>query len=167
MGAEGIGLCRTEHMFLGPERVAVVQRMLLNAAEAENWQSSHGEVDLLSISDSLPEDLPLGVSTFYEALGELEKLQVKDFTDILNIMGDRPVIIRLLDAPLHEFLPRYEELVRKSTEFKMSNSNDEDLQETERLLELLEQSREANPMLGHRGCRLGISFPSVLSLIHI
>ena len=161
MGAEGIGLCRTEHMFLGPERVAVVQRMLLNAAEAENWQSSHGEVDLLSISDSLPEDLPLGVSTFYEALGELEKLQVKDFTDILNIMGDRPVIIRLLDAPLHEFLPRYEELVRKSTEFKMSNSNDEDLQETERLLELLEQSREANPMLGHRGCRLGISFPSV------
>ena len=161
MGAEGIGLCRTEHMFLGPERVSVVQQVLLNAAEAERWEKDHPETDLSVMGDVLPEDVPPVVHTYYRALNHLEGLQLKDFRDILGVMGDRPVIIRLLDAPLHEFLPSYEELVSEIAELRASNGSSDALAEKERLLDLLEKTREANPMLGHRGCRLGITFPSI------
>ena len=161
LGAEGIGLCRTEHMFLGPERVAVVQQVLLNAAEVERWEREHPEVDIPAMGSVLPEDLPPAVNSYYRALNQLEDLQVEDFRKILGVMGDRPVIIRLLDAPLHEFLPRYEELVRSISELRATGTSSETLAKQELVLDLLEKSRESNPMLGHRGCRLGITFPSV------
>ena len=161
LGAEGIGLCRTEHMFLGPERVAVVQQVLLNAAEVERWERENPDVDVASMGEALSEDLPPAVHTYYRALSQLEQLQEDDFRKILSVMGDRPVIIRLLDAPLHEFLPRYEELVRNIAELRASGASSETLAKDEEILDLLERSREANPMLGHRGCRLGITFPSI------
>ena len=161
LGAEGIGLCRTEHMFLGPERVSVVQQVLLNAAETERWEVANPQVDLSKAGLALREELPTAVHTYYHALAQLEALQVKDFADILRVMGDRPVIIRLLDAPLHEFLPRYEQLVGEIAELRVSDSSPETLEEKETMLGLLERTREANPMLGHRGCRLGITFPSI------
>ena len=161
LGAEGIGLCRTEHMFLGPERVAIVQQVLLNAAEVERWERENPDVDVASMGETLSEDLPPAVHTYYRALNQLEQLQEDDFRKILGVMGDRPVIIRLLDAPLHEFLPRYEDLVRNIAELRASGASAETLAKEEEILDLLERSREANPMLGHRGCRLGITFPSI------
>ncbi len=161
LGAEGIGLCRTEHMFLGPERVATVQQVLLNAAEVERWEKEVPGRDLASIGDVLPEDLPPAVNSYLRALNSLEALQEEDFRKILGVMGDRPVIIRLLDAPLHEFLPSYEQLVGEIADLRANNPDSPALAEKESVLDLLEKSREANPMLGHRGCRLGITFPSV------
>ena len=161
LGAEGIGLCRTEHMFLGPERVAVVQQVLLNAAEVERWERENPNVDMAAMGGALSEDLPPSVHAYYRSLNHLEQLQEEDFRKILGVMGDRPVIIRLLDAPLHEFLPRYEELVSSIANLRATGGSAETLAKEEAVLDLLEKSRESNPMLGHRGCRLGITFPSI------
>jgi pyruvate, orthophosphate dikinase len=124
-GAEGIGLCRTEHMFLG-DRLPIVQRMIL----ADN------DVD----EDS--------------ALEELRAQQESDFEGILEAMDGLPVTIRLLDPPLHEFLPDHEELIVKQAKEGLSEA------ET-KLLKASEYWREANPMLGTRGCRLGILKPGL------
>lgn len=161
MGAEGIGLCRTEHMFLGPERVPVVQKMLINASEAERWEKEHPE----SASARSPADeLPLNVGQFYQALAHLKRLQIEDFTGILKAMGERPVIIRLLDAPLHEFLPRHDDLVRELVELQVKGAPQEEISPKEEFLQLVESLRESNPMLGHRGCRLGLTFPSIYEM---
>ncbi len=161
MGAEGIGLCRTEHMFLGPDRVPVVQRMLMNADEAERWEKAHPE----SANNRSPEpELPVGVGEFYKALSHLKELQIDDFTGILRAMGERPVIIRLLDAPLHEFLPRYDELIRELVQLEAKGASQEELQPRQEFLDLVESLRESNPMLGHRGCRLGITFPAIYEM---
>ena len=161
MGAEGIGLCRTEHMFLGPERVPVVQRLLINAQEAERWQQEHPAIDPARDSSL---ELPAPVSEYYDALAYLKRFQIEDFTGILQAMGERPVIIRLLDAPLHEFLPRYEELVRELARLEASGASPEDLRPREEFLQLVESVREVNPMLGHRGCRLGLTFPAIYDM---
>ena len=161
MGAEGIGLCRTEHMFLGPERVPVVQKMLINAQEAERWEQEHPEA---SSSRSPSPELPVAVGEYYKALDHLKQLQIEDFTGILRAMGERPVIIRLLDAPLHEFLPRYEELVRELVEMEAGEAPQEEIRSREEFLQLVESLREANPMLGHRGCRLGLTFPAIYEM---
>lgn len=161
LGAEGIGLCRTEHMFLGPERVATVQKVLLNASVTERWEGLHPEIDLAASGIILPENTPSAVRIYYEALQNLEQLQIQDFTDIFRVMGKRPVVIRLLDAPLHEFLPRYDELLLEVTALRQNNSDVLNLKAKEEVLALLERTRESNPMLGHRGCRLGITFPSI------
>ncbi len=161
LGAEGIGLCRTEHMFLGPDRVATVQQVLLNAVATERWEVTHPEVDLAGAGTVLPEDAPPAVHTYYRALQNLEELQIQDFTDILRVMAERPVVIRLLDAPLHEFLPNYDRLLLEVASLRHSDSASADLVEKEQVLDLLERTRESNPMLGHRGCRLGITFPSI------
>ena len=125
MGAEGIGLCRTEHMFLG-DRVPLVRQALLNAAEAERWLQENRE------GSAEPE--PPAVSQYRQALSQLYELQTEDFTGILRAMAGLPVIIRLLDAPLHEFAPQEESL------------------------------RETNPMMGHRGCRVGITAPGLYEM---
>ena len=161
MGAEGIGLCRTEHMFLGPERVPVVQRLLINAQEAERWQHEHPAIDPARDSSL---ELPAPVSEYYDALAYLKRFQIEDFTGILQAMGERPVIIRLLDAPLHEFLPRYEELVRELARLEASGASPEELRPREEFLQLVESVREVNPMLGHRGCRLGLTFPAIYDM---
>ena len=144
MGAEGIGLCRTEHMFLGPDRVPIVQEMLFSARD----------MDLSNEEDE-------ATTRFHKSLEDLKKFQIEDFSGILEAMGERPVIIRLLDAPLHEFLPRHDQLVRELAELKAVGGPSSDLESLEQRLSLVEGLMEANPMLGHRGCRLGVTFPDV------
>ncbi|TKJ47809.1 pyruvate, phosphate dikinase [Candidatus Aerophobetes bacterium Ae_b3a] len=136
MGAEGVGLCRTEHMFFGEERLPYVQQMIL----AENKEERK------------------------KALEKLEPMQKDDFKGILEEMEGLPVIIRLLDPPLHEFLPNYEDLLVEVIKLRMEKTDQKQLREKESLLEKIAALREINPMLGHRGCRLGITFPEVYNM---
>ncbi|RLE10123.1 pyruvate, phosphate dikinase [Candidatus Aerophobetes bacterium] len=137
MGAEGIGLCRTEHMFFGEDRLPFVQKMIM----AKNKEERE------------------------EALEKLEPMQRGDFKEILREMEGLPVIIRLLDPPLHEFLPNYENLLVEINTLRLMKKGDEkEIAEKERILERVLALREMNPMLGHRGCRLGITFPEVYNM---
>ncbi|MGF7185508.1 pyruvate,orthophosphate dikinase [Desulfitispora alkaliphila] len=135
-GAEGIGLCRTEHMFMAQERLPIVQDMIL----AENQTERQ------------------------EALDKLLPMQQDDFYGILKSMAGLPVTIRLLDPPLHEFLPSSEDLITEITKLKITESDLELLAEKEKLLKQVRVISEFNPMLGHRGCRLGVTFPEVYAM---
>ncbi|HZK25633.1 MAG TPA: pyruvate, phosphate dikinase [Oscillospiraceae bacterium] len=132
-GATGIGLCRTEHMFMAQDRLPVVQKMILakNEAEREN------------------------------ALAELLPMQQGDFEGIFRAMDGLPVTIRLLDPPLHEFLPNQEDLLVDVTLLKERGNDPQQLREKEELLKQVRGLHEINPMLGHRGCRLGIVTPAI------
>ena len=132
-GAQGIGLCRTEHMFFERERLPWVHRMILSEDAAERKI----------------------------ALDKLEEFQVNDFYGILKVMDGLPVIIRLLDPPLHEFLPRYDELLKEVTELELRDPGNPELKEKKELLRRVEMMREANPMMGLRGCRLGLTRPDI------
>ncbi len=132
-GAEGIGLCRTEHMFMAQERLPFVQKMIL----AETLEERE------------------------ESLADLLPFQRSDFYGILKAMSPLPVTIRLLDPPLHEFLPDRENLLLQIHEKKINKINDSELVIQEELLKKIDNLDEANPMLGHRGCRLGISYPEI------
>jgi pyruvate,orthophosphate dikinase len=142
-GAEGIGLCRTEHMFFGEGRLAAMREMIL--------------------AD--------GVGAREKALEKLLPLQRKDFTGIFQAMQGLPVTIRLLDPPLHEFLPNIQELMDELSELKMSLQRASAIRDMDRLLDQIddkrrllkqvERMRESNPMLGLRGCRLGLVYPEV------
>lgn len=158
MGAEGIGLCRTEHMFLDLERLPSVRQMLLNAEAAEAWRQENNDRVFRSENET---DAPQAVKDFYEALDQVKELQTGDFSGILRVMGARPVIIRLLDAPLHEFLPPYESLLIELIELRHAGAPVEELEEKDNFLHMVDSLRESNPMLGHRGCRLGLSFPAI------
>ena len=136
MGAEGIGLCRTEHMFFGEDRLPFVQKMIM----AKNKEERE------------------------EALEKLEPMQRGDFKEILREMEGLPVIIRLLDPPLHEFLPNYENLLVEINTLRLKKGDEKEIAEKERILERVLALREMNPMLGHRGCRLGITFPEVYNM---
>ena len=136
LGAEGVGLCRTEHMFVGEDRLPYVQQMIL----AENKEERE------------------------KALENLEPMQKDDFKGILKEMEGLPVIIRLLDPPLHEFLPNYEDLLLEVSKLRMEKADEKRLREKESLLGKIVALREVNPMLGHRGCRLGITFPEVYNM---
>jgi len=162
MGAQGIGLCRTEHMFMNPERLPVVRQMLLNADSAEEWRREQGE----STPDPLSTgDLPEQVRDFYDALAEVRQFQTADFEGILRVMGERTVTIRLLDAPLHEFLPPYEKLLTEFIELRGSGQTSaRELAKKGEFLRLVDSHRESNPMLGHRGCRLGLSYPAIYQM---
>ena len=167
LGAEGIGLCRTEHMFLDPERLPAVRQMLLNAPEAEEWRKSDSGAGMESEDQEQPgeRDRKSPVRKFYEALDQVRRFQTEDFTGILRVMGNRPVIIRLLDAPLHEFLPPREELFAELEELRsIPGVSASQIAEKEELARLADSLREANPMLGHRGCRLGLSFPAIYQM---
>ena len=124
-GAEGIGLCRTEHMFFGENRIGAVRQMIVAETEADRRA----------------------------ALAKLLPMQREDFVGIFREMGERPVTIRLLDPPLHEFLPHEEDAVEKTAR---------DLGiPPDKLRERVRALSESNPMLGHRGCRLGITYPEI------
>ena len=128
LGAEGIGLCRTEHMFFEPNRVAAMRKMILST----------------DINDRR------------NAIMELLPYQKNDFYKILKAMNDMPVTIRLLDPPLHEFLPNQnDQIIALSKELNVSES---------RLRRIIDDLSEANPMLGHRGCRLAISYPEITEM---
>ncbi|MBC7342282.1 MAG: pyruvate, phosphate dikinase [Clostridia bacterium] len=132
-GAEGIGLCRTEHMFMGQDRLPIVQQMILARNEEERKA----------------------------ALDKLLPMQQGDFYEILKAMEGLPVTIRLLDPPLHEFLPNAEELMVEILELKHRKAPAAEIEAKESLLRQVRALSEFNPMLGHRGCRLGITFPEV------
>jgi len=158
MGAEGVGLCRTEHMFLDPIRLPSVRQMLLNAEAAEAWRRENNDRVFRAENET---DASQAVKDFYEALEQVRDLQTGDFSGILQVMGPRPVIIRLLDAPLHEFLPPYETLLIELMELRHVGAALEEQEKKETFLHLVDSLRESNPMLGHRGCRLGLSFPAI------
>ncbi|MBT8193030.1 MAG: pyruvate, phosphate dikinase [Acidimicrobiia bacterium] len=142
-GAEGIGLCRTEHMFFEQERLPIVQRMITTKSTGERR----------------------------EAVDALLPFQREDFAGLFRVMDGLPVIIRLIDPPLHEFLPGYEELTHDLADLKIRLSHATDLKEVDELLgkvteestmlDRVEALREANPMLGTRGVRLGILMPAL------
>lgn len=136
MGAQGIGLCRTEHMFMAADRIPVVQKMILasNLAERET------------------------------ALAELLPMQQADFIGIFRAMAGFPVTVRLLDPPLHEFLPDREELILTVDRLRREGDPDEQLQKKELVLQKVNALSEFNPMLGHRGCRLGLVYPEIYQM---
>jgi pyruvate,orthophosphate dikinase len=136
LGAEGIGLCRTEHMFFDKDRLPIVQSMIL--AKTKNERDN--------------------------ALKKLLPIQKNDFKEIFKVMNGLPVTIRLLDPPLHEFLPNHEDLIIEITKLRANPKNKKILEEKEKMLHRIEELREANPMLGHRGCRLGITFPEIYEM---
>ncbi|MCX7369003.1 MAG: pyruvate, phosphate dikinase [Alphaproteobacteria bacterium] len=127
-GAEGIGLCRTEHMFFDPERIGAVRQMIM--AETEQGRRA--------------------------ALARLLPFQRKDFLDLFEIMAGLPVTIRLLDPPLHEFLPH--------SDYEIAEVAASLGTEVEAMQRRMQELSEANPMLGHRGCRLGISYPEIYEM---
>jgi pyruvate, orthophosphate dikinase len=135
-GAAGIGLCRTEHMFMDGTRIPIVQSMIL----AENFEERR------------------------EALDQLLPMQQGDFEGIFEAMQGHPVTIRLLDPPLHEFLPNKEELLIEVTKLQILQPNSKELREKELLLKKVRQLDEMNPMLGHRGCRLGMIHPEIYEM---
>ncbi len=176
-GAEGIGLCRTEHMFMETERLPLVQKMILAAPEAARLsaavekakaelESANG--DKMAAAEERLADLekqaagPVG--EYKEALDALLPIQKGDFLGIFRAMAGLPVIIRTIDPPLHEFLPDYEGLLVEITELRIKGNNPEELARKEKLLEAVESMREMNPMLGLRGCRLGILYPEIVEM---
>jgi pyruvate,orthophosphate dikinase len=138
-GAQGIGLCRTEHMFMEQERLPIVQRMILAETKEERQA----------------------------ALDQLLPFQRSDFKGIFEAMVDPqtgegyPVVIRLIDPPLHEFLPSYEDLLVEVTRLETMGGHEKELAEKRKMLEAVGAMREMNPMLGLRGCRLGLLYPEI------
>ncbi|HZK57439.1 MAG TPA: pyruvate, phosphate dikinase [Clostridia bacterium] len=127
-GAEGIGLCRTEHMFFEQSRIFTVRRMILSTTLEDREK----------------------------ALAKLLPVQKEDFMDIFREMKELPVTIRLLDPPLHEFLPsREEDIIQLAEEMEVSK---------ERLADVVNNLQEVNPMLGHRGCRLAVTYPEIYAM---
>jgi pyruvate, orthophosphate dikinase len=212
-GAQGIGLCRTEHMFFEQDRLPTVQRMILGANRATDAKRRRDGGEILSDDDRET------IEVFDGALAELERLQTDDFAGVFAAMDGLPVVIRLIDPPLHEFLPSHEELIADVTrlrtllevgagvtdavaervtptlekgltrvfgkkdaaramklirrEGKASGGNgvgadrsrlESDLAAKEELLAAVEAMREQNPMLGLRGCRLGLMVPDIVKM---
>jgi pyruvate,orthophosphate dikinase len=135
-GAEGIGLCRTEHMFMQQERLPIVQKMILAPNEKERRVE----------------------------LAKLLPMQRDDFHGILKAMHGLPVIIRLIDPPLHEFLPSLEELLVEVTRAQALGKPEKSYRDKVRLLAEVQNLHEQNPMLGLRGCRLGLLFPEIIEM---
>ena len=173
-GAEGIGLCRTEHMFFEQDRLPIVQQMILTAPEATRLEQELQDAQIELTTSNRPTEVEkrLGdlrasvaasedVRNYYDALGSLLQFQVQDFKGILRVMNGKPVIIRLLDAPLHEFLPNYENLLVEVTTLRQQGGDPLILREKEHLLGIVAQMREMNPMLGLRGCRLGLMYGAI------
>ena len=132
-GAEGIGLCRTEHMFMAQERLPIVQEMILAETLADREK----------------------------ALTKLLPFQREDFFGIFKVMNSLPVTVRLLDPPLHEFLPDEKELILEIAELRFKGGNAKLIEEKEFLLKKVTSLHEFNPMLGHRGTRLGVTYPEI------
>jgi pyruvate,orthophosphate dikinase len=133
-GAEGVGLCRTEHMFFQEERLPIVQAMILSEPNSEEEKK---QLDLL------------------------QQFQHDDFYGIFRAMEGQPVIIRLLDPPLHEFMPSHEQLALRAAGLRLMGDRPNELQRIEQLMAAVEGLQEFNPMLGLRGCRLGIVRPAI------
>ncbi len=152
-GAQGIGLCRTEHMFREGERLEIVRGAILVAVAATRAKAKASGGRELSADESA------AVATFDAAMAELEVLQQGDFEGIFRAMDGLPVVIRLIDPPLHEFLPNLEEQL-----VKVTRAGDAATQEDRELLATIKSMHEQNPMLGLRGCRLGLMIPDFVKV---
>jgi pyruvate,orthophosphate dikinase len=135
-GAEGIGLCRTEHMFFAEDRIPHMRAMIMAGTEKDRRM----------------------------ALRKLLPMQRSDFVGIFRAMDGYPVTIRTLDPPLHEFLPRREDLMVEIAVLEATRPRSPKLRELRTLLRRVEELHEFNPMLGHRGCRLGITYPEITEM---
>lgn len=192
-GAEGIGLARTEHMFFAEERLPIVRQMILNAQEAQRLLDRYERAKIAT--EQKPEDESLkdelrkaeedmknseAVIAYKDALQKLLPMQRSDFEGLFEAMDGLPVIIRLIDPPMHEFLPSYEVLIEEVTELRTRIEERRKakryhkrkgergiremvmkLKEKEQLLASVSQMKEMNPMLGLRGVRLGVLFPDI------
>jgi pyruvate,orthophosphate dikinase len=154
-GAQGIGLCRTEHMFREGDRLDIVRGAILvaNQATRAKGKSAAGE--------TLAADEQDAVATFDAAMAKLEVLQQGDFEGIFKAMDGLPVVVRLIDPPLHEFLPNLEEQLVKVTRAETTGGASE---EDKVLLATIKSMHEQNPMLGLRGCRLGLMIPDFVKI---
>ncbi|MFP4176386.1 MAG: pyruvate, phosphate dikinase [Candidatus Brocadiia bacterium] len=168
-GAEGIGLCRTEHMFFEPERISYVRQMMLSAPDVRRIQnlideeeealSQAGKEEKKRIQERIAElqdELQRPRELLDEALEKLLPEQRSDFEGIFEAMDGKSVTVRLLDPPLHEFLPH-----DKDVQAKLAKQMGK---EPEEVANRVEQLGELNPMLGHRGCRLGITYPDIYKM---
>ena len=155
--AEGIGLCRTEHMFFGADREELVRGMFL---AAERWRQAHTRLD--AGEEQSAAELAEAEREFSDALATLGRMQRGDFAAILHEMRGMPVTIRLLDPPLHEFLPL--EHFRAEVRRLEDHGNEAEILEAERRLGLVRDLQESNPMLGTRGIRLGILFNEIYEM---
>jgi len=201
LGASGIGLCRTEHMFFGGDRIAVVQRMILAAPagrqgiraieaarakyEVSKGKGRRGDPRLAEELRRVEEKWGEAVAIYRGALAELLPLQRADFVGLFKEMAGHPVTIRTLDPPLHEFLPRREELLVAREALRHGRTPEGwtklerrlralqpafgtrrlgRMELVEAVLRRVEELHEFNPMLGHRGCRLGITFPEITEM---
>ncbi|BAB60148.1 pyruvate orthophosphate dikinase [Thermoplasma volcanium GSS1] len=135
-GAEGIGLARTERMFLGNERIPIMRSMIMSESKEERQKY----------------------------LEQLLPMQISDFVEFFKTMEGYPVIIRLLDPPLHEFLPDKETILNKIYEIKSGKNGSDELQYYEKLLKTVRDLEEFNPMLGFRGCRVGLVYPEIYDM---
>ena len=181
-GAEGIGLTRTEHMFFDQEgeeisrRENIVAMILLSDTVAprlrriadlrNRLQSNPGdgaaEAELKKLKAET--DMDPDVKDYNAALDALLPFQRKDFEGIFEAMDGLPVIIRLIDPPMHEFLPPREELLKEVTVLRCTGNNPEELKEKEAILSVVESMWETNPMLGLRGCRAGLMYPGLTEM---
>ena len=181
-GAQGIGLCRTEHMFFDQEgeevsRRELVVKMILMSEEAapmlrrleqleerlmanpdDERLREESEGLLMSVKDSQ------AVEDYRESLNGLLPFQRKDFEGIFKAMDGCPVIIRLIDPPMHEFLPPREELIQEVSELRIKAPGSEELEEKEKILKVVESMWETNPMLGLRCCRAGLMYPGLTEM---
>jgi pyruvate,orthophosphate dikinase len=194
-GARGIGLCRTEHMFFEADRLPKVHQMILNAVDAQERyravERAEEELTRRPADGSLQARLEearrrrarsASVRRYEAALEELQAVQRRDFEELFEVMDGLPVIVRLIDPPLHEFLPRHDDLLAEVTVLetrieairsKEGAGPDEEatltalaaeLDEKAPLLAAVRAMRESNPMLGMRGIRLGLCFPGIVKM---
>ena len=135
-GAEGVGLCRTERMFNAPNRLPIVRDMIMSR----------------------------DVDARRKHLYRLFPFQLSDFKGIFAAMGGKPVVVRLLDLPLHEFLPPLEDLILDLQSMKEKGAGSEEVERAEAMLNRVRQLSEHNPMIGHRGCRLAVTYPEIYEM---
>jgi pyruvate,orthophosphate dikinase len=169
-GAQGIGLCRTEHMFFAGDRIDFVRQMILGSLDFKRLERDLKSVEsdlarggslkkrkeLQDLRKKLKREIEEPKRMYKGGLSELLRLQRKDFEGIFKAMDGFPVTIRTLDPPLHEFLPHSEEDTRKLARKLKVNAKI--------LWDRVQSLHEANPMLGHRGCRLGVVFPEITEM---
>ena len=158
-GAEGIGLCRTEHMFFNADRIKSVRQLILVAEDVKQLQAQINEAERAGKNNLVSElkDAYREPKRLYdEALNNLFPMQMEDFIGIFKAMDGYPVTVRLLDPPLHEFIPHEDSQLEEL-------SNDMGVA-FEKLRAIRDSLHEVNPMLGHRGCRLGITYPEIYDM---
>ncbi len=175
-GARGIGLCRTEHMFFAADRLAMVVKMILAASDGQQGLDLVGDLKarIKQASGAQAKELRAELkraekkygkasADYTGALRKLLPMQRSDFAGLFREMKGNPVTIRLLDPPLHEFLPKREELRVELATLRAKNpkKNKSKIARREKLMRAVDDLYEFNPMLGHRGCRLGITYPEI------